>query len=143
MRAYPLEFRQKIIDTYYDTPISQRALAQKFNVALSFVSKLLKQNRETGNLDPKSSPGRPRKLSTEHESALLQMVEEHNDWTLKEYQAELKEQMGIEISTTTICRILQNLGYPRKKNDASHRERERESPTGTNGVLGKNRGHRS
>ena len=115
MRAYPLEFRQKIVDTYYDTPISQRALAQKFNVALSFVSKLLKQNRETGNLAPKSSPGRPRQLSPEQESVLVQIVEEHNDWTLKEYQAELKEQTGIEISTTTICRILQNLGYPRKK----------------------------
>lgn len=115
MRAYSLDFRQKIIDTYHNTPISQRQLAKKFNVSLSVVTRLLKKWKETGNLEPKPLPGRPRKLNPDNEAILIEILEEHNDWTLEEYQKELKVRTGIEISTTTICRIFKNLGYPLKK----------------------------
>jgi hypothetical protein len=54
MKSYPVEFRQKIIDCYFNEPISQRQLARKFNVALSFVEKILKQYRETGDLSPRT-----------------------------------------------------------------------------------------
>ena len=124
MRAYSLDFRQKIVDTYNNTPISQRQLAKKFNVSLSVITRLLKQWRETGNLEPKPLPGRPRKLNAENEAILLDILKENNDWTLEEYQKELKVRTGIEISTTTICRIFKNLGYPLKKNNASYRERK-------------------
>ncbi len=43
MKAYSLDLRQKIIDTYFEGGISQRKLAKRFRVALSFVEKLLKQ----------------------------------------------------------------------------------------------------
>jgi transposase len=52
MKAYSIDFRQKIIDTYQQEKISQRKLANRFNVALSFIYKLLKQYRETGNIEP-------------------------------------------------------------------------------------------
>ena len=45
MKAYSLDLRQKIIDVYNKEEISQRQLAQRFNVALSFVFKLLRQYR--------------------------------------------------------------------------------------------------
>lgn len=47
MKAYSLDFRQKIIDTYLEDEISQRQLAERFKVALSFIEKLLKQYRQT------------------------------------------------------------------------------------------------
>lgn len=53
MKAYSLEFRQKIVDTYLEGGISQRQLAERFKVALSFVEKLLKQYRETRSVAPK------------------------------------------------------------------------------------------
>ncbi|MBI1243196.1 helix-turn-helix domain-containing protein, partial [Chrysosporum ovalisporum Ak1311] len=43
MKAYSLDFRQKILDTYLESGISQRQLAKRFCVSLSFVEKLLKQ----------------------------------------------------------------------------------------------------
>jgi transposase-like protein len=49
MKAYSIDLRQKILDTYHAEPISQKALAKRFSVALSFVQKLLKQYRETKN----------------------------------------------------------------------------------------------
>ncbi len=48
MKAYSLDLRQKIIDVYKQEEISQRQLAQRFCVALSFVVKLLRQYRKTG-----------------------------------------------------------------------------------------------
>jgi transposase len=77
MKAYSLDFRKKILDTYHNTPISQRQLAQKFNVALSFITKLLKQWRETGKLESKPLPGRPKKLTSDQEQVLLEILAEH------------------------------------------------------------------
>ena len=54
MKAYSIDFRQKIIDTYHAEPISQKAIAKRFSVALSFVQKLLKQYRKTKNITPKT-----------------------------------------------------------------------------------------
>jgi transposase len=45
MKAYSLDFCQKIFDTHLESGISQRQLAKKFCVSLSFVGKLLKQYR--------------------------------------------------------------------------------------------------
>lgn len=53
MKAYSLDFRQKIIDIYLECGISQRQLAERFKLALSFLEKLLKQYRETESRDPK------------------------------------------------------------------------------------------
>lgn len=49
-KAYSLDFRQKIFDTYLSGGISQRQLAKRFCVSLSFVEKLLKQYKETENI---------------------------------------------------------------------------------------------
>ena len=50
MKSYSLDLRQKIVDVYQSESISQRQLAQRFGVAKSFVIKLLKQYRETGDI---------------------------------------------------------------------------------------------
>jgi transposase len=43
MKAYSVDFRQKIIEVYNEGNISQNQLAQRFRIALSFIQKLLKQ----------------------------------------------------------------------------------------------------
>lgn len=35
MKTYSLDFRQKIMDVYHNEPLSQRAIANRFCVALS------------------------------------------------------------------------------------------------------------
>jgi hypothetical protein len=44
MKAYSLDLRQKIIQVYENEEVSQRQLAKRFCVALSFIEKLLKQS---------------------------------------------------------------------------------------------------
>ena len=122
MKAYSVDFRQKIIDTYQETGISQRKLAKRFGVTLSFIIKLIKQWKETGDLKPKKSPGSPRKLKPEQEEILIEIVEQNNDWTLAKYQNELEKRTGIRVSISTISRILRSWRYTVKKNNAPHRE---------------------
>ncbi|NQE38638.1 hypothetical protein E5S67_06423 [Microcoleus sp. IPMA8] len=54
MKTYSLDFRQKIMEVYHNEPLSQRAIANRFCVALSFVQKIIKQYRETQNIAPRT-----------------------------------------------------------------------------------------
>ena len=76
MKTYSIDFRQKILDTYHSEPISQRAIAKRFSVALSFVQKLLKQYRETKNITPKTHRcGVKGKLNAEQLLILAELIE--------------------------------------------------------------------
>ena len=130
MKSYPVEFRQKILDCYYNEPISQRQLAKRFCVTLSFVQKLLKQSRETGDIRPKTYRcGRHLKLTPEQMSTLGELIEENNDATLAELSELFLERTGIVLSVATVARIAERLGITRKKNYTTTRKRDRKSTT--------------
>jgi len=116
MKAYQVEFRQKIVDTYFNEKISIAKVAQRFGVAKSFVQKIIKQWRETGDLSPrKSSGGQQLKLSQSQIIMVGDWVNEKNDITLEKIQQRLEEEENIKISLSTICRVLQSLNLSRKK----------------------------
>lgn len=92
MKAYSLDLRQKIIDTYFEGEISQRQLALRFRVALSFVEKLLKQYRETGSIAPLVRIQQtPTKLNQEQLNVLSSIVADKNDATLDELRMLFKK----------------------------------------------------
>lgn len=96
MKAYSLDLRQKIVDTYAEGNISQRQLAKQFRVALSFIEKLLKQHRETGNIAPKvRTEQTPTKLNEEQLTILEQIVKANNDATLDELRYQLEQKTGV------------------------------------------------
>ena len=98
MKAYSVDFRKKIVETYESEKISQAKLAKRFNVAKSFVQKLLKQWRETGNLEPRrSSGGQKLKLSSSQIICVGDWVSEKNDITLKEIKKRLEEQEKVKV----------------------------------------------
>lgn len=142
MKAYSLDLRQKIVDVYAEGNLSQRQLAKQFRVALSFVEKLLKQHRETGNIAPKKRMHQtPTKLNDEQLKVLEQLVEEHNDATLEELRDLLEQKTGVGIGRSTVDRMLSKLDLTVKKNTASNRKREGPSATGTRPVLAARPGH--
>jgi transposase len=55
VRPYSQDLRTKIIGAYRKGDDSQRALAHRFDVSLSFVRDLLKRYRETGSVEPKKN----------------------------------------------------------------------------------------
>ena len=128
MQPYSLDFRQKIIDIYEHESISQRCLATRFGVALSFIQKLLKQYNETGSIAPKvRTQQTPFKLNEEQLMTLKRLVEQHNDATLTELQKLLEVETGVCISRSTVDRMLkQKLDITVKKRPST---RMRKKPT--------------
>lgn len=125
MKAYSLDFRQKIFDTYKTGGISQRQLANKFCVSLGFIEKLLKQYRETASIAPKvRTKQTPPKLNEEQMKILEEIVEAKNDLTLSEIRFILKEKTGITIGISTVDRMLQRIEISLKKNIARLRKRD-------------------
>ena len=129
MKAYSIDFRQKILDTYHTEPISQKAIAKRFSVALSFVQKLLKQyRRDTKNITPRTDRcGVKGKLNAEQLLILAQLIEVNNDATLEELRYLLYEKIGFSVSRATIGRMIKLLGITVKKNSLPFRQRHRPS----------------
>ena len=116
MKPYSIDFRQKIIEVYEKENISIRKLAQRFQVAKSFIQKLLKQYRETGDITPKTQGGSPpTKLQKEHLVTLIEIIESNNDATLEELCELLQQKSGIKVSRATMGRITLQLNYSVKK----------------------------
>jgi transposase len=117
MKAYSIDLRQKIINVYEKEQISQRQLAKRFHVALSFIVKLLKQYRETGEIAPKPFNGGVKfKLTLDKIRILADLIENNNDATLEELCQLLKEKTGVTISRATMGRMAQRLKLKGKKN---------------------------
>jgi len=126
MKPYSIEFRQKIIEVYKQGNISIRKLAQRFCVAPSFIQKLLKQYKETGNLHPRP-PGRSPepKLKEEQLIDLIEIIETHNDATLVELCDLLEEKIQVKVSRATMGRLTQKLNYTVKKKVSTLRKKRR------------------
>ena len=116
MKAYSVDLRQKIIDAYNQREGSQRQLARRFRVSLSFIENLLKRYRSDGTVEPRAhGGGQLAKLSLEQEAVLATLVEENNDAILVELCARLEQSVGVRISPCTMGRYVQKLKLTRKK----------------------------
>jgi len=116
MKAYSRDFREKILLTYEEEKISQRQLASRFRVSLSFIVKLTKRWRENKSLDTKPhGGGQTMKLSSEQIIILGDLVKENNDATLPELRDKLLEKTGVNVSCSTISRTLSRLNFTLKK----------------------------
>lgn len=116
MKAYSLDLRQKIVETYEGGGISQRQLAERFCVSVFFVKKLFRQQRNKGTLAPLPRSGWQKSLVTDQMRELIvQMHREKNDLTLSEVAAQIEDECGVRLSTPTVCRVIKRLDLRRKK----------------------------
>jgi transposase len=82
VKAYSIDLRQKIIEVDQREEISQRQLARRFGVALSFIVKLLKQYRQTQEISPKPFNGGVKlKLTPDKLEVLADLIEDNNNAT--------------------------------------------------------------
>jgi transposase len=116
MGTYSIDLRQKILHACERRLGSQRALADLFGVSLSFVEKLLRRHRTTGDIAPKPHAGgqKPR-LDTAAATLVRQLVHDNADLTLEELCSRVADAVGVRVSLATMCRMLRRLGLPRKK----------------------------
>jgi transposase len=116
MKAYSLDLRQKVIDAYNRQEGSQRQLAKRFSVSLSFVQDLFKRYREDGTLEPRAhGGGQSAKLNAQQVAMVATLVEEDNDAILMELCERLEQRSGVRVSRATMGRMTQKLMLTRKK----------------------------
>jgi transposase len=116
MKAYSLDLRQKILRACDQRLDSQRNIAMLFGVSQSFVEKLLRRRRATGDISPRPHAGGRRALCDATALAhVRRLVHEHPDATLAELSVQLETQHGLRVSVPTMGRIVLHLQLPRKK----------------------------
>jgi len=116
MAAYSLDLRQKILSAWQNQEGTQRELAKRFKVSLSFIRDFLRRYRETGEIAAKPQGGdRRSKIKGEDQKILQEIVTEQSDIYLREIQEVIKERKGIEVSISSLSRTLNHLNLKRKK----------------------------
>src|SRR5215471_10482223 len=102
MGPYSTDLRERVAAAI-DQGQSQRQVARRFGVSLSFVTRLIQRRREAGTLAPKPhAGGRQPALDFPQRVRLARLISEQPDATLKE----LKLRGGFTCTLTTIWRTL-------------------------------------
>lgn len=122
MKAYSLDLRQRVVETYKTGTLTIKAVAAQFRVGETFVKKMLRQERETGTVKAYiHGGGRRRALNNRRIPKLKRLVEAEPDLTLVELQQRLFSEERVLVSIATLGRVLTEIGLPRKKNRHLHR----------------------
>jgi transposase len=92
---YSQDLRRRVIHAYYNREGSQRQLAKRFQVSLTFVRNLLRHYRQTGTIEPKKHGGGIKtKIDNHGFSVIEQMIQQKPDLIFSELCQFLKEKTG-------------------------------------------------
>lgn len=112
-----VDLRQRIITAYEAKEGSQRQLAERFKVSLSFIRDLRRHQRETGTVQPKPhGGGAVAKIAKAQLSIVAALVTAQPDALLEELCERFAEQSGVKVSGSTMQRAVNQLNLSVKKN---------------------------
>lgn len=112
-RPLSLDLRERMMAAFA-TGLSRRAVAQRFNVAVSSMIKLVQHHQRTGGLEPKQPWRRKPYALAVHEELVRGLVAAQPDMTLDELHATLATQ-GVFVSRSAVDRFLKSLKLTLKK----------------------------
>ena len=114
MRAYATDLKERLVRAVADGQ-PMREAARRFGVAVTTVKRAVVRERETGSLERRPIPGRPRAISGAQEALLRTRLEAAPDATVLEHCAWWAEEVGQELSEVTMWRAIRRLGWTHKK----------------------------
>jgi transposase len=115
MRAYSHDLRERIVRAV-ESGISRAEAARRFSVSERTVRRYLTRQETTGSLAPTAYRRGPAPtIPPEQESALLVQLRAHPDATLEAHCALWEQAHGRVVSTSTMCRAQQRVGWTVKK----------------------------
>jgi transposase len=113
MRAYSEDLRKKIVAAI-ERGMSKAQAARLFDVSLSSVKRYSKTAREGGSLEPRKSPGRPRKADEKAQVLLEKDVQERPGATISQRRHFLEHITTTTLSDSTVRRLMKRLGFSQK-----------------------------
>ena len=126
-KAYGMDLREKILASYLGKEGSLEKLALRYKVSISTVKRIAQRYKNTGEIKLYlHNAGRHELINEEGKEALIKIVENNPDLTLKEIQEKFASLYGITPVIAVFHRVLKNLNfkYKKKSNYASQRDRE-------------------
>ena len=111
-----IDLRQRVITAYRAKEGSQRTLAERFKVSLSFIRDLIRRSRELGTIEPKPhGGGAVAKLGDVQLPIVKGLVEAQPDALLEELCERFAQKTGVNVSISTMQRAVQRLELSVKK----------------------------
>lgn len=110
-----IDLRKRAVAEYRKGGMTYADVAEQFSVGEATVNRWLRLERETGDLAPRSRPGRRHKMDEAGLAVLHQLVLKRPDATLAELCSQYYEHSGVRVCITTVFRALERLNVTRKK----------------------------
>ena len=122
--------RRRILQAYEQEEGSEAHLAQRFRVSVSYVKKIRRQLRDTGQMERvRHHPGRKPKFTEPVRQQLRRWLEQQPDLTLAELQEQLWQQTRLAVSVPSLWTVLRKIGLRLKKSHSTRKSATRR-PTG-------------
>lgn len=114
MNAYSEDLRKKIVEAV-ERGMPKTEAAKTFGVSISSVKRYVAMARAGKSLAPKKRPGSKPKLDQGARRLLEADLDERPAATLPQRREFLGRVAGVEVSESTVSRMLKRLGWSRKK----------------------------
>src|SRR2546427_3907864 len=114
MKAYSQDLRLRVLRAI-DAGASQSQVAEQVAVSVATIKRYLKARRETGHVEPRPITGRPAVKGAALQAGLLEQLQAHPDATREQHCQMWEATHKIPVSTASITRARQALGWTRKK----------------------------
>jgi len=115
MNAYSEDLRKKKIVEAVERGMPKIEAARAFGAGISSVKRYVASYREGRSLAPKKRPGSKPKLDGSARKLLGADLRERPTATLAQRREFLRRARGVEVSDSTVSRMLGRLGWTRKK----------------------------
>jgi transposase len=112
MDTLSMDLRRRILDAYDRGDGTRQDIAERYDVSLGMVKKLLQQRRRIGDIKAQHHrSGRKKVITDAHRERLRQMVADQPDITLEE----LRDAIGLDCTVQAIFYALKRMDLTLKK----------------------------
>ena len=112
MKTLSIDLRKRIVAACDRGEQTQLQIAERYDVSLGMVKKLLQQRRRTGDLAPRHRFSGPKpKITPDHQQRLRHLLRARSDMTLWQ----LREAVGVDCTLPAVHYVLKKMGLTLKK----------------------------